>query len=302
MKTTLLVAALVGLVALALFAADASAIYHPTTGRFLQRDPGPDGMMAAPRVAGGMADVGGFLPRDQYKDGMNLCQYSRSSPMVFVDPTGLAVSGTLLYDTETIHSTTAAWKAVRVDSGYAGQSVSKRSPSVIATYNPATPCCCTFTIDKYDYGVNSDIPGVGVVYVDGFLGMGKATMTATLVATDSLHEGYHRADNIAVWQEYIGGLTANRTCCYTRGLWVFERDRPQSAAKCNEHAKILTDYLASQLRDYQHAVAKEIDSRVSITSGAAATTAAHGAATAYMATMSMRDWSCDDTQHMFGDP
>jgi len=145
----------------------------------------------------------------------------------------------------------------------------------------------------------SDVPGVGVVYADGFLGIGRATMTAALVATVSLHEGYHRADHIAVWRKYIGILTDTRTCCYTRGLWIFTHGDAQSTAECDDRAKLLEEYLIDQLRDYQHAVADQIDSRVTMSSPAAAHTAAHTAATTYAATMAMRDWSCDDTVYWF---
>ena len=89
MKMTRLVAFLFSLASLALFAADASAMYNPATGTWLQRDPGPGGMMAAPRVAGGPATGGGFLPRDQYADGLNLYQYVRSNPQRQIDPLGL---------------------------------------------------------------------------------------------------------------------------------------------------------------------------------------------------------------------
>jgi len=92
MKRTHLIAVVVGVVAMSMFAADASAMYHPTIGRFLQRDPGVGG---AVRIgAGGAAPVGGFLPRDpagtdHYADGMNLYQYARSSPAARRDPSGL---------------------------------------------------------------------------------------------------------------------------------------------------------------------------------------------------------------------
>jgi len=93
MKTTHLVAVLVAIAALALFAADASAMYHPSLGRWLQRDPGPGGMMAAPRVGTAGPAIGGeFIPRDhtaQYRDGMNLYQYVGGSPTRFADPSGL---------------------------------------------------------------------------------------------------------------------------------------------------------------------------------------------------------------------
>jgi hypothetical protein len=64
MKIARLVPVFVGLFLLGLLAADASAMYHPAMGRFVQRDPGPDDLMNAPRLAGGMVNGGGFLPRD----------------------------------------------------------------------------------------------------------------------------------------------------------------------------------------------------------------------------------------------
>ena len=90
MKRTHLIAVLVGIVAMGIFAADASAMYHPGMGRFMQRDPGPG---SAIRIgARGGAPVRGFIPMDQYADGMNLYQYARSSPGTASDPTGLRVS------------------------------------------------------------------------------------------------------------------------------------------------------------------------------------------------------------------
>jgi len=89
MKTTHLIAALVGLVAMGILAVDASAMYNPSTGTFMQRDPGAG---SAARIgAGGPLVGGGFIPMDQYADGMNLYQYCRSSPVVHRDPSGLTV-------------------------------------------------------------------------------------------------------------------------------------------------------------------------------------------------------------------
>jgi len=88
MKTTRLVAVLVGLATISLFAADATAMYHPTMGRFLQRDPGPGASGPARVGTAGPAVGGGFIPRDQYADGMNLYQYVGANPTGWVDPDG----------------------------------------------------------------------------------------------------------------------------------------------------------------------------------------------------------------------
>jgi hypothetical protein len=97
MRTTRLVAAFAGLLALAMCAADASAMYNPSTGTWLQRDPGPGGMMPAPRIGGGPAMGGSFLPRDQYADGMNLYQYVRSDPIGLSDAAGLGNKPDIAY-------------------------------------------------------------------------------------------------------------------------------------------------------------------------------------------------------------
>jgi len=112
MKRTHLVAVLAA-AAMAVFAADASAYYHPTLGRFLSRDPGP-AETGPVRVGGGGPAVGGaFLPRDsavglravrkapenvpagQYRDGMGLYQYGHSDPISNRDPTGLECEATV---------------------------------------------------------------------------------------------------------------------------------------------------------------------------------------------------------------
>jgi uncharacterized protein RhaS with RHS repeats len=65
MKTKRLIAVLLGLASLALFAADASAYYHPTVGRWIQRDP-----------------IG-------YGGGANVYGYAGGQPMGRTDASGL---------------------------------------------------------------------------------------------------------------------------------------------------------------------------------------------------------------------
>ena len=84
-----LIAVLISLTTIATLAADASAYYHPTVGRFISRDPGSGGNSSPP------AAITHFHPRDptgtnQYADGMNLYEYVRSQPTSLVDPQGLA--------------------------------------------------------------------------------------------------------------------------------------------------------------------------------------------------------------------
>ena len=64
MKHSHLVAVLAGLAAASVFAADASAMYHPTAGRFMQRD------------------------RIGYADGVNMYEYVGSQPPCATDPQG----------------------------------------------------------------------------------------------------------------------------------------------------------------------------------------------------------------------
>ncbi len=93
MRRTHLIAVLAGLAAIGLITADAAAVYHPTMGRFLQRDPGPGGVSPARIGSAGPAVGSGFIPRDptgsrQYADGMNLYQYVGSDPVRHVDWNG----------------------------------------------------------------------------------------------------------------------------------------------------------------------------------------------------------------------
>jgi hypothetical protein len=114
-KPTYMIAGLAAVFAVAVFVADASAMYDPTTGCFLQRDPGLD--LLTMRVApGGPVPLAHFIQRDpepegtaplkpgesdvergptppihlaQYTDGMSLYGYARSVPVMYVDPEGL---------------------------------------------------------------------------------------------------------------------------------------------------------------------------------------------------------------------
>jgi hypothetical protein len=83
----------------------ANAMYNPSTGRFLNRD--PIGMRVGPEVAngrfgagGGIAASGRYIIRDrvdpaiQYADGLNLYQYVGSNPVNRVDPSGLLTQRT----------------------------------------------------------------------------------------------------------------------------------------------------------------------------------------------------------------
>jgi len=90
--TRTLAAVAVALLALAATASDAQArhrVYHPTVGRFMQRDP-----LGTPNESPLTRNLSSheFTRRDpvaQYRDGMNLYQYVHSSPSRGVDPHGL---------------------------------------------------------------------------------------------------------------------------------------------------------------------------------------------------------------------
>jgi len=115
MKHRSLLALLMVLAVIAAVTADASAVYCPATGRFVQRDPGPDGAMdvgdgkAAPMpgrmptaVPGNIARpnaeasmrLGVSTPKSAsplapYADGSHLYQYVGGNSVGYVDPTGL---------------------------------------------------------------------------------------------------------------------------------------------------------------------------------------------------------------------
>jgi hypothetical protein len=99
MNRTLLAALLAGLVVVFFSAADASAMYNPATGSFLNRDPGP----ISPTRSMGMPTYNTgdqFLQRDtpaQYTAGMDLYEYVKSQPTLFIDPFGNYMVGTGVY-------------------------------------------------------------------------------------------------------------------------------------------------------------------------------------------------------------
>lgn len=76
----------VALVTVMIATADAFGYYHSTLGRWVTRDHGVGGM---PRFAFGiMESKNRGTSLDLYRDGMNLLQYARSSPVNRVDPSG----------------------------------------------------------------------------------------------------------------------------------------------------------------------------------------------------------------------
>jgi RHS repeat-associated protein len=249
--------------------------YHPTLGRLPQRDPAGHG------------------------DGMNPYQYCRSGPLVFVDPLGLSVPGTLSKDELTVHKTTAEWAALGSKvNGATGYTEVFGLADVTGTYDPASPCCCTFTINKMDLGIHIDIAGVGVGY-DRAYGVTRTSVDANQFTVANMHEGFHRADSIAIWEKYRDQLTPSRTCCYTRGLWIFERGYTQSAELCSWRAGLLKTYLEGQLGKHIKEVGNVLDAGVGPFASGKETEQAHAAATAHMAAMTMRDWDCDDTHGWF---
>jgi len=104
MKRTLF-GLLVAVVVAAGLASDALArhrVYHPTLGRFLQRD--PVGTHVGPPAARNLSDPR-FTQREpavQYADGMNLYHYMRSNPVLGQDPSGLFGSTTHRMMTESV--------------------------------------------------------------------------------------------------------------------------------------------------------------------------------------------------------
>lgn len=91
MKRTVLVSILVGFAAIGAASQDAFArnrMYHPTLGRWMQRDPAA--MPQSPSMARNVSGTQ-FTQRDptaQHPDGPNLYQYVRSRPTIGLDPSG----------------------------------------------------------------------------------------------------------------------------------------------------------------------------------------------------------------------
>jgi RHS repeat-associated protein len=237
--------------------------YHPALGRWLSRD------------------------ATGYRDGMNLCQYCRSKPLLLLDTMGAAVSGTLTENAETVYDSTSKYRK-EVGSGPAGVTRQGGDVRVTGTYSPRLPCCCTFTVTAFDFWIHSHIAGIGVWY-ERYTGK----MSASLFAVVRMHEGFHREENVSVWRDYIGQLTAARTCCYTRGLWVFQRGYPQSQELCNERAKWLGDYLLDQLSEYLDDLHAVSDAYTPYSQRAAEQL--HTDAMNHIEAMQMRDWGCVHT-------
>jgi len=82
-----------GFAAVAILTADAAAMYHPTLGRFMQRDPGPESLAAPVRIGSrrpvATRALRGQDAMHQYADGMNAYGYTRGNPIGMVDPLGL---------------------------------------------------------------------------------------------------------------------------------------------------------------------------------------------------------------------
>lgn len=90
MRKTHLIALIVGVATICIFATDASAYYDPGTSRFLSRDPGPGGAKSAMQVAAG--GRGGFLPRDPSsavnQSNMAIATYPRVGDIAHATNTG----------------------------------------------------------------------------------------------------------------------------------------------------------------------------------------------------------------------
>jgi len=90
-----LTAILVGLAVLTA-ASSASVMYHPTMGRFMQRDLESGDNPAGLRIGTAVPSTAGrLMQRDadlQYADDMSLYEYSRGSPALFTDADGRSAS------------------------------------------------------------------------------------------------------------------------------------------------------------------------------------------------------------------
>lgn len=95
MKRAQIIVVLVSIAFASILPAKAFAMYNPTLGRFMQRDPIAE---TATGSASGLGRDGGSVMRDPaiaspsdrggYPDGLNIYQYVRSAPTSFVDPSG----------------------------------------------------------------------------------------------------------------------------------------------------------------------------------------------------------------------
>jgi hypothetical protein len=80
---------MVGLLGAAMFAADAHAMYQPSTGRWMQRD--PLGVTVTIRADNRPSYSRGEIRAiRQYEDGANVYEYTRARPMNLVDAFGLS--------------------------------------------------------------------------------------------------------------------------------------------------------------------------------------------------------------------
>lgn len=95
---------LIALLTLAVFAPDAAAVYDPSTGRFIQRDPRANPHFESMRIGVASSEfgmpaaatrigVGSVQTYDSNDELTNLYEYVRSSPLTRVDPMGLQSIG-----------------------------------------------------------------------------------------------------------------------------------------------------------------------------------------------------------------
>jgi len=252
-------------------------MYHPTLGRWMQRDP-----------------IG-------YADGMSLYQYCRSGPLVSVDPRGLAVNGTLREDTVTVYDTQSSWdavaKATELEEGANATAVPWMEAEVEGKYDPAHPCDCYFHILSIDLGISIHIAGRRIVVSRGSAGIPTigGRITGADVELAKMHEGFHREQFIAVWEKYRRQLSEWGGCRYWRGWGPFRGGYVQSPELCGERADKLEEYLADQLYEYLKHAGLFFDARYASPQTAARLKSTQAATMKEIATMTMRDWNCDDT-------